>query len=366
MSKSISQRVIESILEPQDIHINGNRPWDMVVRDERVFRDIVTRGSLGLGNAYTQGWWDSPALDEWMYRVSQSPALRSARTLTHIIPNALATASEFLYNTQSLPRSQHVLKKHYELNLPLFANMLDPLMQYSCAHFGNTKTLPEAQVEKLDLIARKLEISERDTLLDIGSGWGGLAKYFSENKGCSVTGINISQKQIQFSEKFAPSQKVSFQNRDYRQIEGIFDKVVSVGMFEHVGPQNYRAFMKSAHKALRPGGLLLIQSITKSTSDKICDPWIKRNIFPNSHIPSLAQVSAAAEDLFVLESVQNIGEHYDKTLMCWHKNFTKNWEKISPSFDSAFQRKWTYYLLTCAGVFRARELGCCQVLFRKN
>jgi cyclopropane-fatty-acyl-phospholipid synthase len=365
MKESVGRSIVENILKSVDIRINGSQPWDMMIHDERVFRNIITQGSLGLGSAYTRGWWDSPALDEWAFRISRSPSLRTIRSFTRSIPNTLATAFEFIGNAQSMIRSQRVVKEHYEREISLFENMLDPFMQYSCAYFENSSNLNEAQVNKLKLIAQKLQLSENETLLDIGSGWGGLAKYFSENIGCFVTGINISQKQIDFSEKFSTNQKVSFQKQDYRNIHGVFDKIVSVGMFEHVGPQNYRRFMKSAHQALKPNQYFLLQTITQNESNKVCDPWIRKNIFPNSHIPSIAQISSSAENLFIIENIQNIGEHYDKTLLAWHANFVKNWPQLSNLFDLTFQRMWTYYLLTCAGAFRARELGCCQIVFKK-
>ncbi len=362
----LSQKIVESLLEPADIVINGSRPWDIEVRDERLFTHILTHGSSAIGTSYVDGWWECEALDELTRRALES---------SHLFPstNALALPSELwnrikhrVRNPQSPERSVEVLQKHYEQDEKLFRNMLDKHMQYSCAYFQNTDKIEEAQRKKLALIEKKLNLSTEDTLLDVGCGWGGLAKHAAQNTGCRVTGLNISQKQIAFAREFCKDLPVEFECKDYRSLKNKYSKIVSVGMFEHVGPSNQRTFMETISRNLSSGGVFLLQTITKNQSNRVCDPWISKNIFPNGHIPSPAQVAKSAENLLILKNAENIGAYYDKTLLAWQKNFEKAWPSLQDAFGESFHRMWNFYLLTCAGAFRANSLQCHQFVFFKK
>ena len=262
-------------------------------------------------------------------------------------------------------RSREVAERHYDLDNDLFLSFLDPYNQYSCGYFNGTEDLNQAQANKLDLTCRKLNLTSTDRVLDIGSGWGGFARYAAEHYGCSVTGVNISDEQIRFAETFCQGLPVQILRCDYRDIRDTFDKIVSIGMFEHVGRKNYRTFMKVAHSLLQDGGIFLLHTIGSNETSIKTDPWITKYIFPNGMLPSVNQISKAAEDLFVIEDLHNLGPHYDRTLMAWYANFQKAWPKLQQRFDDRFKRMWDYYLLSCAGAFRSRDIELWQIVFTK-
>jgi len=201
--------------------------------------------------------------------------------------------------------------------------------------------------------------------MDIGFGWGGLAKYMAENYNCTVTGINISQEQISFAKEYCKDLPIRILHCDYRDMRDSFDKIVSVGMFEHVGRKNYTAFMRVAHRCLRDDGIFLLHTIGNNEGQIDSDPWITKYIFPNGMLPGLAQITKAIEGLFVLEDLHNLGPHYDKTLMAWNRNFQEAWSTLKGSYDERFKRMWEYYLLSCAGAFRARSIQLWQLVLTK-
>ncbi len=178
--------------------------------------------------------------------------------------------------------------------------------------------------------------------------------------------MNISCEQLQHARNICQGLPVSFHDRDYREIDGRFDKIVSVGMFEHVGRKNYRTFMEVVHRSLKDDGIFLLHTIGGNVSRASCDPWINKYIFPNGMLPSLGQISRAAENLFVIEDVHNIGPNYDKTLMAWNDKFQAAWPRLRVKYDSRFKRMWEYYLLSCAGAFRARNIQVWQLLMTKH
>jgi len=244
--------------------------------------------------------------------------------------------------------------------------MLDKGLNYSCAYWKNAETLDAAQEAKLDLICQKIGLRSGMKVLDIGCGWGGFAKYAAEKYGARVHGITVSRKQVEFGNDCCQCLDVKIELKDYRKVREKFDRIVSVGMFEHVGCKNYRIFMKVAHRCLKPDGLFLLHTIGGNTSTGSTDPWIDKYIFPNSVLPSSKQITSAIEGLFVLEDWHNFGQYYDKTLMAWYNNFTKNWAKIKDAYDERFYRMWTYYLLSCAGSFRSRRNHLWQIVFSKR
>jgi cyclopropane-fatty-acyl-phospholipid synthase len=353
---------VERLLVAADVRIDGGRPWDLQVHDPRLFRRILLGGTLGLGEAYMDGWWDCEALDELFDRtlragVDADPALQG-----HQRSRALAGR---LINWQTRRRA-HTAARHYDLGHELFAAMLDPTLQYSCAYYKGTDDLAAAQQRKLELIVRKLHLPPGGRLLDIGCGWGGLARYVAEQHGCSVVGITLSRDQAAFAAEACRSLPIEIRLQDYRDLNGSFDRAVSVGMLEHVGWRNYRDYFEQVHRVLPAGGLFLCHTIGGTVSRHHSDPWITRYIFPHSMLPSPAQVTRAAEGLFVLEDVQNFGPDYDRTLCAWERNFSAAWPRLQARYGERFRRMWRYYLLSCAGAFRARRLQLYQFVFSKG
>lgn len=345
------------------VAINGRNPWDIQVKDDRLYARVLKDKNLGLGEAYMEGWWDCEHLDEFIYRVLSARLDRKIKGSPSLFfPYLLAV----FFNRQSKARSHIIADRHYNLGNDLFMSFLDSYNQYSCAYFDNTKDLSLAQFKKLDLICKKINLRSDDRVLDIGCGWGGFARYAAENYGCAVTAVNVSTEQIEYAKKFCKNLPVDVIGCDYRDIEGEFDKIVSIGMFEHVGKKNYRTFMRVANRCLKDGGIFLLHTIGSNRSWVNCDPWIAKYIFPNGMLPSIAQLAKSVEDLFVVEDLHNIGPHYDKTLIAWNENFQKAWPGLKEKYGERFRRMWEYYLLSCASAFRSRSTQLWQVVLTKH
>lgn len=355
-------KLFKDLLAGAGVTINGNRPWDIQVRDERLYMRVLRERNLGLGEAYMDGWWDCPRLDEFFYRILKHGL---DGKITGTWRHGLRHLPGVLFNLQSRSRSRMIAEHHYDLDNDLFLSFLDPYNQYSCAYFKNTDELEQAQQQKLDLICQKTRLTKTDRVLDIGCGWGGFARYAAERYGCTVTAVNISQEQLRYAQDFCEGLPVTCLDCDYRKIAGTFDKIVSVGMFEHVGAKNYRTFMHVVHNALTERGIFLLHTIGGNESRASCDPWMNKYIFPNSVLPSVAQISRSIEGLFVMEDWHNLGPHYDKTLMAWHQRFQNAWPELKKKFNDRFKRMWEYYLLSCAGAFRARHMQVWQLVFTK-
>lgn len=352
---------IENLFASADIRIGGNRPWDMRVHNNALYARVMKGGSLALGESYCDGWWDCDALDQFFDKLFR------ARLNETVNPVSLITVLQSIFlNMQSRARSHRVIEKHYDLDVKLYQSFLDPYNQYTCGYFNGTDDLDRAQEQKLDLICRKLMLSPDDTVLDIGCGWGGFARFAAEKYGCRVTGITISDEQLNYSREFCRGLPVSIVKSDYRDFKGTFDRVLVCGMIEHVGYKNHRKLMEVACNCLKERGLFLLQTIGSNISTRMADPWINKYIFPNGLIPSARQIVASAEGLFNLEDWHFMGSNYDRTLMAWFGNFINNWDRIKSSFDERFFRIWEYYFLSCAASFRAGVNDLWQIVFSKN
>jgi cyclopropane-fatty-acyl-phospholipid synthase len=268
-------------------------------------------------------------------------------------------------NLQERRPAERNAREHYERGLDLHRAMLDQRMAYSCAYWRGARTLDEAQEAKLELICRKVGLREGSTLLDIGCGWGSLAAYAAERHGARVLGITVSPQQAEVAREACRGLPVRIEVRDYREMEGRFDAVVSVGMFEHVGPKNYRTYMGVVERCLAPDGVSLLHTITGNRRTPHIDPWLHRHIFPGANLPAPSEIAAAAEGLFVLEDVHNFGPDYDRTLMAWHERFEAAWPRLRERYEERFRRLWRYYLLCSAGSFRARRSQLLQVVFTR-
>ena len=359
---STDRAVLGEIFAAADICLDGRRPWDIRVHDDRFYARVLSAATLGLGESYMEGWWDCEALDELFFR-----AIRT-RLPERVRPNlraAISIATAIGLNLQNKPRA-HRVAQHYDLGNEFFQAMLDPAMQYSCGYFQGTTDLAEAQLRKMDLICRKLGLQPGMRLLDIGCGWGGLARHAAKRHGCRVVGVTISQEQHEYASTICQGLPIEIRLQDYRDLTESFDRIVSVGMMEHVGYKNYRTYMKVVSRCLDQNGIFLCHTIGDTRSRKDPEPWIDRYIFPNSLIPSASQVTRAAEGYFVLEDVHNFGAYYDATLLAWEKNFRASWDRFESRYGERFYRMWRFYLLSCAAAFRARRLELYQFVFSKQ
>jgi cyclopropane-fatty-acyl-phospholipid synthase len=349
---------MERLLALADIRIDGGRPWDIQVHHHDFYARVIAEGSLGLGESYMDGWWDCARLDELVHRFAgahlDSSVIRWADWL-HIIKTRL-------FNRQVRSRAFRIGQHHYDVGNRLFGLMLDKRLIYSCGYWKDATTLDEAQEAKLDLVCRKLGLQPGMRVLDIGCGWGGAARFAAERYEVEVVGITVSQEQYRFATEYCQGLPVEIHLQDYRDMTGHFDRIFSIGMFEHVGYKNYARYMRVVRQCLKDDGLFLLHTIGGNRSVTNTDPWIDRYIFPNSMLPSARQISAAIEGLFVLEDWHNFGADYDKTLMQWFRNFHDNWKALKQHYDERFHRMWKYYLLTCAGAFRAREIQAWQIV----
>lgn len=362
-SNQKSKELIHDIIAHADVQIGGRRPWDIRVHNDDFYSRVLRDGSLGLGETYMEGMWDCNALDECFSR------LLRANLDQHVAGSwtmFLAALKAKLFNMQTKSKGLEVIDKHYQIGNDLYQNMLDPSLTYSCGYWKDAVTLEEAQKAKYDLICRKLYLRPGMKVLDIGCGWGGFAKFAAENYGAHVTGITLSENQANYAKDICKGLPVEIKIQDYRDVNDTYDRIIEIGMFEHVGSKNYREFMDVVYRNLTPDGLFLLHTIGSNTTSLITDPWIDKYIFPNGHLPSVTEIAMATEGLFIVEDWHSFGSDYDKTLMAWHTNFTRNWGKISNAYDDTFYRMWRYYLLSCAGSFRARSIQLWQVVLSKN
>lgn len=352
-------RIAEEMLSQAGITINGNQPQDIRVKNPEFFHRVLQEGSLGLGESYMDGWWECDRLDIFFQRIL------AAELDTHLpkhFSDIVRIASARIFNYQTRKRAWIVGKEHYDLGNDLFSRMLDPYMQYSCAYWKDAETLEQAQQAKLRMICEKLQLKPGMKLLDIGCGWGGLAQFAAQEYGVSVQGVTISAEQQKMAQDRCAGLDVKILLQDYRDLDEQFDRIVSVGMFEHVGPKNYRTYFEVVAKNLKPDGLFLLHTIGSNQTDLNVDPWINKYIFPNGCLPSVAHIASKSEDLFVLEDWHNFGCDYDRTLMAWYDAFQQSWPEIKDNYSDRFYRMFTYYLNACAGAFRARNIQLWQVL----
>lgn len=360
------KRIVEKLLNMADIKINGDRPWDIHVHNPQFYKRVLKNRELGVGESYMEGFWDCDQIDGAVTRVLradlQDQVKLDKKFLTLLIFNKL-------FNLQTKQRALIVGQKHYDIGNDLYQHMLDKELNYSCAYWKNADNLDQAQFNKLDLICKKLQLKPGMRLLDIGCGWGSMARHAARHYGVDVVGYTISREQKALADERNQGLPITIHLQDYRSINERFDRIVSIGMFEHVGIKNYKTYFDVAHRVLKDDGLFLLHSIGDHKSRGISNPWITRYIFQNGALPSMQHVAGLIDKKFVLEDWHSFGADYDKTLMAWHKNFNAYWPTLrtsNPKYDERFKRMWDFYLLSCAGSFRARNIQLWQWVLSKK
>jgi len=358
LSAGIFRKKITYLFSLADVEINGTRPWDLQVHNSRFYTRVLTSVSVGLGESYMDGWWDCDKLDEFFHKVLRTELGSKINPwMEHV-----NTFRAKLYNFQKPSRAFHVAQHHYDIGNELYEKMLDKRLIYSCGYWKNATTLDEAQEAKLELTCNKLNIEPGMRVLDIGCGWGSTARFIAERCGAEVVGITVSKEQARFAKKSCKGLPVEIRLQDYRQLHEKFNRILSIGMFEHVGYKNYSLFMRLVRDCLQPDGLFLLHTIGGNQSVYNIDPWINKYIFPNAMLPSKKQICNAIEGKFVMEDWHNFGADYDTTLMHWFQNFHANWPHLQHKYDARFFRMWKYFLLSCAGSFRARMNQLWQII----
>jgi cyclopropane-fatty-acyl-phospholipid synthase len=362
---SYPSTIIPELLKEVGVGINGSNPWDMQVFDSLAYDQILSKWSLGLGESYMDGLWDCDQLDEMLNKLLRADLNSRIHGLARA-RFAIEVVRAKVVNLQSKSRACQVADQHYDIGNDVFELMLDPRMIYSCGYWEHAKTLAQAQEHKLELICKKLHLKPGETLLDIGCGWGGLAEYAARHYGVSVLGVTISKEQQRLAIERCLGLPVTIELIDYRDLSGSFDKIVSVGMFEHVGEKNYPVFFETVNRLLKDEGIFLLHTIGSDVTVVRTDPWIDRYIFPNGKIPSAVEITQSFENIFLIEDWHNFGQDYDKTLMAWHHNFVTKWPQIAQKYGPRFYRMWSYYLLGCAAFFRSRQGQLWQIILSKR
>jgi cyclopropane-fatty-acyl-phospholipid synthase len=355
---------IEKMFSKADIRIGGDRPFDIRVHNDDFYGRVIRDGQLGIGEAYVDGWWDCDAVDAMTSRFIQANLHKQVDATLKLLYYFIETK---LSGIGKKSKAFEVGEHHYDLGNNLFEVMLDKRMVYSCAYWEDATTLEQAQANKLDLVCRKIGLKPGMRVLEIGCGWGGWAKFAAENYGVQVVGLTVSKEQWQYAREHSDGLPIEFRLQDYREVDEKFDRVVSIAMFEAVGHNYFRAFMKVVDRCLKPEGLFLLHSIVSNEPVGPAEsPWLNKYIFPNGELPSLGQVMKSVEGLFIVEALHHFGTDYDRTLKVWYDNFVDGWPKLEAAYGPRFFRMWTFYLMMARGIFQSRLAHLWHFVFSKN
>lgn len=355
--------MLKEMLREVGITINGDKPYDIKVHDNRFYSAVITNQSMGAGESYMKGWWDCDQLDELFYRVCKHKLYDQIYSVWKLNLRYLKNS---LINQQTREKSETVAKVHYNLGNQLFEYMLGKSMAYTCGYWKDAQNLDEAEFAKYELVCKKLQLKPKETVLELGCGWGGLAKYMAEKYGCEVVACDIGSQPASYAKQHCSGLPVEIYQCDYRDTHIYnpqgrkFDKLVSVGVLEHVGYKNYNRFLNISRSFIKDEGIFLLHSIGSNQTVNFCDKWIDKYIFPYGHLPSIKQLGLAFEKNFIVEDLHNFGAYYEKTLLAWHKNLNDHWHELASQYTESFHRMMNYYLLSCAGAFRARDMQLWQ------
>ncbi len=351
MSRQRFQKHVARLLAKSGIRINGSAAHDIQVHDTRFYGRVLAHGSLGLGEAYMDGWWDAEDLDGFLYRLLNAHLDEQVNSWDAVFGMLHAK----LFNLQKRSRAFQVGQYHYDMGNDLYRVMLGKRLIYSCGYWREADNLDAAQEAKLELVFHKLGLQPGMRVLDIGCGWGVALKLAAERYGVSGVGVTVSEQQAEFARQLCAGLPIEIRLQDYRALNEKFDRIFSIGMFEHVGVKNYPTFMRVARRCLTDDGLFLLHTIGGNRSVNTTEPWIAKYIFPNGMVPSMRQISRVLEGRFICEDWHNFSAYYDKTLIPWRHNFEAGWAALKQTHDLRFYRMWRYYLSGAAASFRSRH-----------
>jgi cyclopropane-fatty-acyl-phospholipid synthase len=362
MAKKAAQAAVQELLGQAGVTINGDNSWDIRVHNNNLYSRLLSGNALALGESYMDGWWDCASLDQFFDKILRANLEDQVKKNTRLARHVLKSK---LFNLQKANRAYQVGEEHYDIGNDLYCAMLDKRMLYTCGYWAAVDDLDAAQEAKLDLVCRKINLKPEMTVLDLGCGYGSFAKFAAEKYCARVKGVTVSKKQVKLGTELCQGLPVEIKLEDYRNVTGKYDRVISIGIMEHVGYKNYRTYMQKVSQCLRDDGIAFIHTIGNNVSRSTSNPWLTKYIFPNGMLPSIAQIARAMEGLFVMEDWHNFGQHYDKTLMAWHANFEAAWPELKDKYGERFYRMFRYYLLSCAGAFRARSIQLWQIVMTK-
>ncbi|MFQ6115575.1 MAG: cyclopropane fatty acyl phospholipid synthase [bacterium] len=362
MAKGQAEKITEQLFSLAGITINGKKPYDIQVHNKKFYQRLLSETALRLGESYMEGWWDCQALDQFFCKILlaklENKVTGSWKLKWHVLRSKI-------FNLQKIRRAYQVGERHYDIGNDLYQAMLDKRMLYTCGYWKNAKNLDEAQEAKLELVCQKINLESGMSVLELGCGWGSFAKYAAEKHGANVTAVTVSKQQVELGRELCKGLPVKIELEDYRNVSGTFDRVISIGILEHVGYKNYRTYMETVDRCLKDDGIAFIHTIGGNFSTTTANAWTTKYIFPNGMLPSIAQIGKAMESVFVMEDWHNFGPDYDKTLMAWHANFEAAWPRLKQKYGERFYRMWRYYLLTSAAAFRSRDNQLWQIVMTK-
>ena len=341
--------------------------------DKSLNYKLLLNPDLYFGEAYTDGSLiiENGTLTEFLEIALKNIGRHDTNLYSKVI-NKLKGSYRYLTNFNRVIKSKKNVSHHYDISEKLYDLFLDSTRQYSCAYFKNeNETLDQAQANKIDHIIKKLNIKPDQKILDIGSGWGSLALNIAEKTKASVTGITLSKNQFEYSSKKAKEMnlvnQVEFKLMDYRQLNEKFDRIVSVGMFEHVGRKFYRDYFEVVSKLLKDKGIALIHTIGSSNPPRNPHPWITKYIFPGGYTPSLSQIARPIEDSgLIISDLEVLRMHYSYTLRHWKERFLSKKDAVLETFDEKFFRMWEFYLTSCEMAFKWGDLVVFQLQLSKD
>lgn len=366
-----AEAVIAALFEYAGVRVSeSDGDADMIVHDSSFYRDVLAKGSLGLGDSYIAGKWDSRRIDEVVYRILSRGVYQRLAPVWDIA----GEIKRRVLNLQNMERSREVIEKHYDLPAEFYASFLDPHFQYTCGRFEGTDDLNEAQRIKMDNICRKLRLKSGDKVMDVGGGWGGLAQFMAEEYGAEPTVVTLSQEQARYI-KETHGDKVKVELCDYREIPrsyaGGFDAVTAVGILEHIGHRNYPEFMRVLAENLNRGGRALVHSLYSPAESTAQNPWVDKHIFPNGEIAPRSVIKGALSR--VLDPVEgseypafeDITSHYPPTLHAWKNRLKCSRDAGRVQMSEQEYRKWIYYFMVFAGALKAEHVRVGQFLYEK-
>ena len=347
-------------------------PIIVQVADKRLERHLVLDPQLALGEGYMDGRLKilQGRIYDFLELLLSNIQYQPEPAWTHSLNTARYLVRRLVQFNPS-GRAQRNVAHHYDINGAIYDLFLDRDRQYSCGYFTQGASLEEAQLAKKRHLAAKLAISPGQRVLDIGSGWGGLGIYLAKVANCDVTGVTLSSEQLKISRERAQreglSRAVRFEFKDYRKVEGSFDRVVSVGMFEHVGVNHYATYFRKVRDLLTDEGVAVIHTIGRSEPPTVTNPFIAKYVFPGGYIPALSEVSAAVERSgLIITDIEVLRLHYAETLRAWRERFIVNWDKAAGILDERFCRMWEFYLAGSETAFRYQNLVIFQLQLAKR
>ena len=366
--------LIDAYLKKYIIGVPEKRnPITLKILNKKLHYKLLFRPDLYFGEAYSDGdiIIENGTLTDFLDLALMNIGRGELNFISQLI-NKLSGSYRYLTNFNFIKKSKMNVAHHYDLTDDLYDLFLDPKRQYSCAYFKNeSDSLATAQNNKIDHVIKKLNIKPHQKILDIGCGWGSLAIDIAKNTNCEVTGITLSENQFNYCVKKVKElnleNQVTFKLIDYRELDEKFDRIVSIGMFEHVGRKFYNKFFKQIEKLLNDDGVSLIHTIGSVNPPRDPHPWISKYIFPGGYTPSLSEVATPIEKSGLLVSdIEVLKLHYSYTLRHWKENCIKNKEKIIKMFDEKFFRMWEFYLVSCESAFKWGPQVVYQLQLTKN